>query len=360
MAELQDQTKRRRGPGRLPVAAFTLAASLCLPSTGAAQEQILCTLETNYSGYLRYPGTLDPVPFATICKKHGPCEGDCASSVGACKCIQTDANGHFKFVDTMYNTTRDDTTAFGDVIVYEIVTECGPVKCDMYGAWDAFAFECPPPYFHTEDFFPTTLYTVPTSQLYSLPSISSVFEPRRLGTTAKFSLSWTSVVGATNYRLQVDTAINAPPFTKPMWLDTIVLISYVLIDDLPDQMRWRARAQNDCDVSDWTSPQILSDIHDDETASQSHTSQTTVNYPNPFNASTIIRFDLEVISDWSLTIYNILGQTIRRYDGVQDEGTQLVEWHGDDGVGNPMPSGMYFYRVETSRWTESRKMVLLR
>jgi hypothetical protein len=139
----------------------------------------------------------------------------------------------------------------------------------------------------------------------------------------------------------------------------MVTSAAALVRGVPEIFTWRVRALNGCSLSVWSSPMIYAGVNetDDETRKSFKLSR---NYPNPFNSSTVIRFDLEVISDWSLTIYNILGQTVRCYSGTQSEGIQLIEWNGDDGIGNPMPSGMYFYRVETSRWSASRKMILLR
>jgi hypothetical protein len=85
------------------------------------------------------------------------------------------------------------------------------------------------------------------------------------------------------------------------------------------------------------------------------------NYPNPFNAGTVISFDLEKSSDWTLKVYNLLGQTVRtfRSDGAE-VGTVNVTWNGTDNNGRHVASGVYFYRVQAGTFTDTKKMTLLK
>lgn len=85
------------------------------------------------------------------------------------------------------------------------------------------------------------------------------------------------------------------------------------------------------------------------------------NYPNPFNAGTTIAFDLFRTVHVRLTVYNVLGQEVKRLiDGVEVIGPHSVTWNGDNNAGDRVASGVYFYRFETSLRTETRKMLLLR
>ncbi|MDP8207197.1 MAG: T9SS type A sorting domain-containing protein [Candidatus Electryonea clarkiae] len=80
------------------------------------------------------------------------------------------------------------------------------------------------------------------------------------------------------------------------------------------------------------------------------------NYPNPFNPDTRVRFDLVKAQYTKLTIYNILGQEIiRLIDEPLDAGFHSITF---DAAG--LTSGLYFYRIETSAFTELRKMVLIK
>jgi hypothetical protein len=84
------------------------------------------------------------------------------------------------------------------------------------------------------------------------------------------------------------------------------------------------------------------------------------NYPNPFNAGTVIPFTMKNASEWTLTVYNILGQVVRTFEGSDAPGTVNVNWNGQDQNGSAIPSGVYFYHVTTDSWSATRKMTLLK
>ncbi len=85
------------------------------------------------------------------------------------------------------------------------------------------------------------------------------------------------------------------------------------------------------------------------------------NYPNPFNPTTVISYQLPEISSVNLTIFNILGQSIRvLVNSRQGAGAYQIEWDGTDNAGRLVGSGVYVYRLQTQRITLERKMLLLR
>lgn len=83
--------------------------------------------------------------------------------------------------------------------------------------------------------------------------------------------------------------------------------------------------------------------------------ELTQNYPNPFNPVTTIQFSLPVESDWKLTIFNILGQTVEQFGDHSEAGYHRIEW--DAGR---YASGVYFYRLSAGEFSATRKMVLLK
>jgi hypothetical protein len=86
-------------------------------------------------------------------------------------------------------------------------------------------------------------------------------------------------------------------------------------------------------------------------------------YPNPFNASTVIRFELKTEQKIKLAIYNLLGQKIRTlYDGVKSAGNHQAIWDGKDNHAIELPSGLYFCRlsVEGGRCVQTKKLLLVR
>ncbi|NIW68183.1 T9SS type A sorting domain-containing protein [candidate division KSB1 bacterium] len=85
------------------------------------------------------------------------------------------------------------------------------------------------------------------------------------------------------------------------------------------------------------------------------------NYPNPFNPSTEIRFELPVERHVNLIIYNVLGRKIKTLvDEVKEAGSHSVTWDGTDENGQPVPSGVYFYRFDAGMVSGTKKMILMR
>lgn len=85
------------------------------------------------------------------------------------------------------------------------------------------------------------------------------------------------------------------------------------------------------------------------------------NFPNPFNPTTYIQFNLPVDGHVSLTVHNILGQTVATLvDEFQTQGFKQVMWNGTSDAGEALPSGMYFYRMKAGTFTQVKKMLMIR
>ncbi len=84
------------------------------------------------------------------------------------------------------------------------------------------------------------------------------------------------------------------------------------------------------------------------------------NYPNPFNPTTSISFSLPQPTHVSLVVYNILGERVATLvEGDLSAGIHTATWNSMDASGNPVASGVYFYRLETNGAVATRKMLLL-
>ena len=85
-------------------------------------------------------------------------------------------------------------------------------------------------------------------------------------------------------------------------------------------------------------------------------------FPNPFKATTFIRFSVRERSRVSLKIYNVAGQLVRRlFDQDLSPGTYTdVMWDGRDDSGNSIGPGVYLYKLDTPLYSETKKVVLLR
>ena len=88
------------------------------------------------------------------------------------------------------------------------------------------------------------------------------------------------------------------------------------------------------------------------------------NAPNPFNASTVIRFLVPVglgDAEVRLRIYNLSGQVVRELQlDAPGAGEHRLSWDGRDEFGREAASGVYVYRLEAREWAVHRRMLLLR
>jgi len=82
------------------------------------------------------------------------------------------------------------------------------------------------------------------------------------------------------------------------------------------------------------------------------------NYPNPFNTSTTISYTIDEPCRVNVSILTVLGQRIRVLaDEIQPPGLHSVYWDGMDSGNRVVPSGMYFFRVQTGAFDGSHKML---
>lgn len=85
------------------------------------------------------------------------------------------------------------------------------------------------------------------------------------------------------------------------------------------------------------------------------------NYPNPFNPATTISFALPQTGHVSLNVMNILGQTVRELVTEKlSAGVHQVEFDGRDANGRTLPSGVYFYRLVSGNFSQTRKMLFVK
>ena len=85
------------------------------------------------------------------------------------------------------------------------------------------------------------------------------------------------------------------------------------------------------------------------------------NYPNPFSISTMIKYQLPERTDINISIYNIKGQKVRTLINIEKSaGYYNVCWDGNNDYGVKVNNGIYFYRFETEKFQETKKMLFIR
>ena len=84
------------------------------------------------------------------------------------------------------------------------------------------------------------------------------------------------------------------------------------------------------------------------------------NYPNPFNPSTIIPYQLPQSAPVRLEVFNLLGQRIATLvDGERSVGFHTATWHATDGAGRAVGAGVYIYRMTVGMERQTGRMVLI-
>jgi subtilisin family serine protease len=93
------------------------------------------------------------------------------------------------------------------------------------------------------------------------------------------------------------------------------------------------------------------------------------NYPNPFNPETVISYqvvgsespELGLTEFVTIDIYNVKGQKVRTLvSDYVSPGEHTVIWNGIDDHGQSVTSGIYFYRMQTTNFTDTKKMILMK
>lgn len=86
------------------------------------------------------------------------------------------------------------------------------------------------------------------------------------------------------------------------------------------------------------------------------------NYPNPFNPTTNIKFQLPEAQRIRLAVYDLNGSLVRTLanDMLYSSGEHIVSWDATDNAGNRVATGIYLYRFQAGKFTKTGKMILVK
>ena len=85
------------------------------------------------------------------------------------------------------------------------------------------------------------------------------------------------------------------------------------------------------------------------------------NYPNPFNPVTNITYGLPENMRVMITVYDIKGRVVKTLvDSRQSAGHNSILWNGTNDFGAPVSTGLYFYRIQSSNFSQTKKMIFLK
>jgi photosystem II stability/assembly factor-like uncharacterized protein len=146
------------------------------------------------------------------------------------------------------------------------------------------------------------------------------------------------------------------------WLETFV--SYELdgidIEFVSDNCGWLLSKDNIYYTTNGSS--VITSVRNQKLPEEFHLYQ---NYPNPFNPTTIIKFTIpsgeQRAHSVKLMVYDILGNEVAvLLDETKNPGTYEVAFDGTARDGNPLASGIYFYKLTAGNFTFTKKMTLIR
>lgn len=197
----------------------------------------------------------------------------------------------------------------------------------------------------------TTIPLAPAAPTLDSPTTGAT------GVSINPTLSWNASSGAASYRLQVSTSSN---FATTV-VDSTLTITFAQVGPLTTstQYFWRVSASNAGGTSTFSAVRTfittVSSVERDEGVIP-RSFNLYPNYPNPFNPSTTITYDLPVQSLVVLKIYNAIMQEVATLvDEEQGAGRYRVKF---DVAG--LASGIYFYRLTAGTFSSVKKMILLR
>ena len=195
----------------------------------------------------------------------------------------------------------------------------------------------------------------------AIPTAPTLFSPSNDTVTYLTSLTliWNASSGATSYRVQLST--DSTFNTNLLVNDSTVTSTSRAVTGLTGITKyyWRVNAKNVAGTSGYSA--IWHFTVGLVGFSQNTNEIPTVyklynNYPNPFNPTSTIKFDIPKATDVKMVVFNVLGQEVSTLLNMHlAPGSYSVIWDATND-----PSGVYFYRISAGTFTDIKKMVLVK
>lgn len=189
--------------------------------------------------------------------------------------------------------------------------------------------------------------------LIPIADSSSIVEEKPLDAT----LVWHSSSLASSYNIQVaETNLFNEIIIDTTITDTTLIICLMKHSTL---YNWRVCAINENGMSEFSEPENFTtgafvDVIDFEMNDFAFNLQQ--NYPNPFNPNTKIKYSISEQSYVTLKVYNFIGEEVANlFEGLKHAGNYTVTFNG-----NKLTSGVYFYRLQSGSFVQTKKMILLK
>jgi hypothetical protein len=193
------------------------------------------------------------------------------------------------------------------------------------------------------------------------PPAPSLISPTngQQGVTLTPNMLWTTAAGSSSYHIQIATDLN---FNNIIYQATPTSTSHTIPSGnlaLNTLYFWRVRGQNVSGFGPYSSTfnfrSIVSGITSLGTAIPTEYKLYN-NYPNPFNPSTKIKFDLPKSSNVKIKIYDMNGRMVNEvFDLNLDAGTYETTYNAA-----ALASGIYYFRIDAGSFSDTKKMILIK
>jgi len=195
--------------------------------------------------------------------------------------------------------------------------------------------------------------TPPAPNLVAPPNNSTNQSPTVL-------LDWDSLAAANSYRIQLatDSLFNSVVYdTSGVTRSSLQMRPGILLANV--KYYWKVNATNLAGTGPWS---VIWNFRVNPTGVYQYSSEIPKkfklynNYPNPFNSTTKIRFDIPKNTNVKITIYEISGRQIDKLINENlSAGSYELIWDA-----NNLSSGVYIYRIETESFTDVKRMLLVK
>jgi len=200
------------------------------------------------------------------------------------------------------------------------------------------------------------------SGFYNPPPVPVLLSPANGATNVSLTplFAWMSSTGAVAYRIQISTSQT---FTTTVVNTVVTSTQYQVSSGVLNYNTtyyWRVNATNAGGTSNWSvifSFNTIASIGIITISSEvPEENRLFPNYPNPFNPNTVIRFQIKEASNVMLKIYDMTGREINTLVNEKlSSGIYEIEFNASH-----LPSGVYFYRLTTNGFSETKRMLMIK
>jgi hypothetical protein len=158
-----------------------------------------------------------------------------------------------------------------------------------------------------------------------------------------------------------DDHVALPLYDMPNWLTHDSTGQEVIVDFWGKILTWSTTSKGEQTLV--ASGETFADVRASVSQSVNRLTTATLgnNMPNPFNPETRIDFSLTQPGQVRIEVFNTLGQKVKALlDEHRLAGNYSVTWDAKDDKGRSVPSGVYFYKLTTGSFTDTKKMVLVK